>query len=96
VHLSIDPTGRWIVTANYGVGSVGLVPIEKDGTLGPCSDLVTLPGEPGPDRKQQASSHPHDALFDPSGRFIAVPDKGLDRVFVFRLDAGNGKLTPNE
>jgi 6-phosphogluconolactonase len=75
---------------------VGVVPIEKDGTLGPRSDLVNLPGEPGPDRKQQASSHPHNAVFDPSGRFIAVPDKGVDRVFVFRLDAANGKLTPND
>ncbi|WGS18779.1 lactonase family protein [Bradyrhizobium sp. ISRA463] len=94
VHLSIDPTGRWIVTANYGAGSVGVVPVEKDGSLGPRSDLVNLPGEPGPDRKQQASSHPHDVVFDPSGRFIAVPDKGLDRIFVFRLDATSGKLTP--
>lgn len=96
VHLSIDPTGRWILTANYSVGSVGVVPIEKDGTLGPRSDLVTLSGEPGPNRVEQASSHPHNAVFDPSGRFIAVCDKGLDRVFVFRLDAENGKLTPNE
>jgi 6-phosphogluconolactonase (cycloisomerase 2 family) len=64
--------------------------------LGPRSDLVNLPGEPGPDRKQQASSHPHDAVFDPSGQFIAVPDKGVDRVFVFRLDAANGKLMPND
>jgi len=96
VHLSIDPTGRWIVTANYSAGTVGVVPIEKDGTLGPRTDLANLPGEPGPDRKQQASSHPHNAVFDPSGRFIAVPDKGLDRVFVFRLDAASGKLTPND
>jgi len=73
-----------------------VVPIEKDGSLGPRSDLVNLPGEPGPDRKQQASSHPHDIVFDPSGRFIAVPDKGLDRIFVFRLDAANGKLVPND
>src|SRR5262244_3870106 len=96
VHLSIDPTARWIVTANYSAGSVGVVPIEEDGSLGPRSDLVDLPGEPGPDRKQQASSHPHNAVFDPGGRFIAVPDKGLDRVFVFRLDAANGKLMPND
>jgi 6-phosphogluconolactonase (cycloisomerase 2 family) len=96
VHLLIDPTGRWIVTANYSAGTVGVVPIEKDGTLGPRTDLASLPGEPGPDRKQQASSHPHNAVFDPSGRFIAVPDKGLDRVFVFRLDAASGKLTPND
>jgi hypothetical protein len=34
VHLSIDPTDRWIVTANYSAGTVGVVPIEKDGTWG--------------------------------------------------------------
>jgi 6-phosphogluconolactonase len=96
VHLSIDPTGRWIITANYSAGSVGVVPIEKDGTLGPRADLVNLPGEAGPNRKEQASSHPHNAVFDPSGRFIAVPDKGLDRIFVFRVDAETGKLTPND
>jgi 6-phosphogluconolactonase len=96
VHLSIDPTGRWIVTANYSAGSVGVVPIEKDGSLGPRSDLVTLPGEPGPNGKRQTSSHPHDAVFDPSGRFIAIPDLGFDRIFVFRLDAASGKLTPND
>jgi 6-phosphogluconolactonase (cycloisomerase 2 family) len=96
VHLSIDPTGRWIITANYSAGSVGVMPIEEDGTLGPRSDLATLQGEPGPNRKEQASSHPHEAVFDPGGRFIAVPDKGLDRVFMFRLDAASGKLTPND
>ena len=96
VHLSIDPTGRWIITANYTAGSVGVVPIEKDGTLGPRADLVTLQGEPGPDRVRQAGSHPHEAVFDPSGRFLAVPDLGLDRIFVFRLDAAGGKLMPND
>jgi 6-phosphogluconolactonase len=64
--------------------------------LGPRSDLVTLPGEPGPHRKEQAGSHPHQVVFDPTGRFVAVPDKGLDRVFVFRLDAASGKLTAND
>src|SRR5690349_3959294 len=77
VHLAIDPTGRWIITANYAAGSVGVVPIEKDGTLGSRADLVTLQGEPGPDRVRQTGSHPHEAVFDPSGRFIAVPDLGL-------------------
>ncbi|MGD9616953.1 MAG: lactonase family protein [Alphaproteobacteria bacterium] len=96
VSLAVDPTGRWIVTANYTGGSVGVVPIEKNGTLGPRSDLVMLQGEPGPNGRRQASSHPHDTVFDPSGRFIAVPDLGFDRIFVFRLDAASGKLTPND
>jgi 6-phosphogluconolactonase (cycloisomerase 2 family) len=96
VHLSIDPSGRYIVTANYTAGSVGVVPIEQDGSLGAPTDVQQLKGEPGPNRKEQASSHPHNAVFDPSGRFIAVPDKGLDRIFVFRLDATSGKLVPND
>lgn len=96
VHLAIDPGGRWIVTANYTGGSVGVVPIEKDGALGPRTDLVALKGEPGPDRVRQESSHPHEAVFDPSGRFLVVPDLGLDRISVFRLDAAGGKLIPND
>jgi 6-phosphogluconolactonase len=96
VYLTIDPSGRFIVTANYTGGSVGVVPIEKDGSLGAMTDVVSLKGEPGPNRKEQASSHPHDAPFDPGGRFITVPDKGLDRIFVFRLDTGTGKLHPND
>ncbi len=96
VHLSIDPSGRWIITANYTGGSVGVVPIEKDGSLGPRTDLVALKGEPGPDRVRQEGSHPHNAVFDPSGKFLAIPDLGLDRIFVFRLDAASGKLTPND
>ena len=96
VSLAIDPTGRWIVVANYASGSVGVLPIEQDGSLGPLNDLVSLPGKPGPDCKEQAGSHPHDIVFDPSGRFIAVPDKGLDRVFVFRLDPASGKLAPKD
>ena len=46
-----------------------------------------------PHRKEQASSHPHDCPFDPAGRLPLVPDKRLDRVFSFKLDSANGKLT---
>src|SRR5262249_693418 len=52
--------------------------------------------EPGPHRVEQTSSHPHDIVFDPSGTFIAVPDKGLDRVHVLRFDSAKGKLSPTD
>jgi 6-phosphogluconolactonase (cycloisomerase 2 family) len=64
--------------------------------LADAVELVTLPGQPGPHRIEQLSSHPHHVVFDPGGRSVIVPDKGLDRVFVFRFDAGTGKLTPTE
>jgi 6-phosphogluconolactonase len=93
-HLDIDGTGRFLAVANYASGTVALLTIHGDGSLGSLSDLATLTGEPGPHRTQQTSSHPHHCPFDPSGRFIVVPDKGLDRVFVFSLDSARGKLMP--
>ncbi len=95
-HLALDPGGRFVVVANYASGSVAVLPVRADGALGDQIQLAMLEGKPGPHRAEQASSHPHDVVFDPSGRFVAVPDKGLDRVFVFRFDAETGKLSPTE
>jgi 6-phosphogluconolactonase len=92
VHLAADPTNRLLVVANYATGTVVLLPIQADGSLGEVVDSANLPGKPGPHKTQQDSSHPHDVPFDPSGRFIIVPDKGLDRIFVFKVDAAAGKL----
>ena len=77
-------------------GNVGVLPIRPDGALADAVEVVTLPGQPGPHRIEQLSSHPHHVVFDPGGRSMIVPDKGLDRVFVFRFDAGTGKLTSTE
>ena len=78
------------------LGTVAVLPILPDGSLADQHQLLPLPGEPGPHRTQQPSSEPHDVVFDPSGHFVLVPDKGLDRIFVFRFDAGTGRLTPAE
>ena len=96
VREAVDPSGKFLVMANYASGSVAVLPIAPDGSLKDQHQLVPLPGEPGPHKVEQMSSHPHDVVFDPSGRFVLVPDKGLDRVFVFRFDAAAGRLAPTE
>lgn len=96
VRQAVDPTGKFLIVANYGSGSVAVLAIAADGSLKDQHQLVKLPGEPGPHKVEQANSHPHDIVFDPSGRFVLVPDKGLDRVFVFRFDAANGRLSAAE
>ncbi len=93
-HLSVDPTGRWLITVNYTGGSAAVLPIRADGGLGTRTDLVAMTGPLGPHRTEQSMPHPHHCPFDPSGRFVIVPDKGLDRVFVFRFDAASGRLLP--
>jgi 6-phosphogluconolactonase (cycloisomerase 2 family) len=94
VRQAVDPSGRFLVVANYASGSVAVLPIAADGSLKDQHQLVALAGEPGPHKSQQASSHPHDVAFDPSGRFVFVPDKGLDRIFIFNFDAASGWLSP--
>ena len=92
VHLAVDASNRFLIVANYASGSMAVLPINGDGSLGARSDLVELPGEHGPHPVQQTSSHPHHNPFDPAGRFFIVMDKGLDRVFVLRLDTATGRL----
>src|SRR6266853_1436509 len=96
VHQALDPSGRFMVVANYASGSVAVLPVQTDGRLQDQIQLVEIKGQPGPNRTQQASSHPHNVVFDPTGRFVLVPDKGLDRVFIFRFDSASGKLSATE
>jgi 6-phosphogluconolactonase len=94
VHLAADPGDRFMVVANYAAGSVAVLPVRPDGRLANQIQSIGLQGQPGPNPKEQTSSHPHHIVFDPSGRFVLAPDKGFDRVFVFRFDAASGKLSP--
>src|ERR1035437_677265 len=93
VHLVLDPSGKFLIVANYASGTVAVLPVAEDGSLKNQTQLVELKGTPGPHRVRQVSSHPHDIVFDPSGRFVVVPDLGLDRIFVFRFDPSRGMLT---
>jgi 6-phosphogluconolactonase (cycloisomerase 2 family) len=87
VHIALSPDATRLVVANYGSGTLALLPVAADGALGAALATLALPGAHGPHRTEQAGAHPHQALFDPSGRFLIVPDKGLDRVFVLTIDA---------
>lgn len=92
VHLALDPCGRHLLAANYATGTVAVLPVGVDGRPDRFSQRVGMPGVAGPHRDEQRGSHPHQLLFDPSGRFVVVPDKGHDSVCVFAFDAAAGTL----
>ncbi len=84
-HLVVHPGGKWVIAANYGSGHVSVLPITDDalGVGEPvCSEL--------------AGRNAHQAVCDPSGRFVFVPCLGSDAIAQFRFDAATGKLTPNQ
>jgi 6-phosphogluconolactonase len=94
VDTALDPTERFLVIANYGNGAVAVAPLGTDGSLLPVTQSIVLVGTPGPDPKEQTSSHPHAVIFDPTGEFVIVPDKGFDCTFTFRFR--DGRLEPTE
>ncbi|MBV9407167.1 MAG: lactonase family protein [Acidobacteriaceae bacterium] len=94
-HLSVDHSTRMLVVANYGTGTVAVFPIEQDGRLGKMSDLAKAHGSSINPQRQQGP-HAHEAVISADNRFLYVPDLGLDRIRIYRLDMANGKLAPNE
>jgi 6-phosphogluconolactonase len=93
-HLVVDRSGTNVLVANYGSGSVACLPIDADGRLRGESSFIQHQGS-GTDRGRQAGPHAHSVNLDAAGRFAAVADLGLDRIFVYRFDASHGKLAPN-
>ncbi|MCC7175697.1 MAG: lactonase family protein [Bryobacterales bacterium] len=94
-HVSVDRTGRALMLANYGSGSVAVLPIQADGQLGEATAFIQHKGS-SVDPKRQAGPHAHCILPSPDNRFVLAADLGLDQVLVYRFDAAKGTLAPNE
>jgi 6-phosphogluconolactonase len=93
-HLIVDEAGKNVLVANYGGGSIAVLPLGKDGELRAASSFVQHTGSSTDSRRQEAP-HAHGIYLDSANRFAFVPDLGLDKVLIYRFDAKKGVLTPN-
>jgi 6-phosphogluconolactonase len=96
-YVSLVASGRYALVANYSGGSVAVLPITADGRLKPATSVVQHELA-GSDVRSSRHVQPHPHMVAPAtgGRHILVTDLGLDRVFVYQLDAITGQLAPNE
>ncbi len=94
-HISVDPSGRCVLTANYSDHYIEIFPILADATVGERSHIIRHSGS-GPNPSRQESAHPHSVNVDPTDRFAIVCDLGMDKVFVYKLDAANAALSLND
>ncbi len=82
------------LVANYMGGSVTVVALQRDGSLGPVTAHVEHSGS-GPNAARQEAPHPHAIVPDPGGKYLLVPDLGVDKVVVYAFDSRTGMLTPS-
>jgi 6-phosphogluconolactonase (cycloisomerase 2 family) len=105
-HLSVHPSGKYVLVANYAGGTVAVLPILPQGELGPATDVKHDQGPLGPPHASSAppgsfaisghdSVHAHMIQADPSGRFVLAADLALDRILIWKFDASSGTLSPN-
>jgi len=106
-YLSIHPSGKFVLVANYFGGSVAVLPILSDGRLGPATDVKRDAGTIGPKKAANAPpgtfafsghdrTHAHMIQADAAGRFVLHADLGMDRIFVWKFDERAGVLGPND
>jgi 6-phosphogluconolactonase len=93
-HLVVDQAGKQVLVANYGGGSVSVLPIRENGELGEATAFIQHAGSSKDPRRQQAP-HAHSINLDRANRFAVAADLGLDKVMIYRFDSESGTLTPN-
>jgi 6-phosphogluconolactonase (cycloisomerase 2 family) len=106
-HLSIHPSGKFVLVASYFGGTVAVLPILASGELGPATDVQHDQGTVGPLHGASAppgsfaisghdNPHAHMVLSDAAGRFVFAADLGLDQILIWKFDPQRGKLIPND
>ena len=95
VHLVVDKAATNVLVANYGGGSVAVLPLAGDGTLKPATAFMQHTGS-SIDPKRQAQPRAHSITLDPANRFAYAADLGIDKVLIYRFDGVQGSLAPND
>src|SRR5262245_19961735 len=83
-YISLDKTGRYLLSASYGAGLVTVNAVGADGRVSGDALQVIPTGR-----------NAHSIITDNTNRFVYVPHLGTDQIFQFVLDPQTGRLTSN-
>ncbi len=92
-HIAVHSSGRFLLTAQYGGGSVAVFPLASNGSVKPRAQLIEHEGGSSVVASRQDKPHPHWAGFSPDSRYAFVPDLGLDQIVIYKVDENSPSLT---
>jgi 6-phosphogluconolactonase len=94
-HLSTDRTGKVLLTAQYGGGSTAIFRLADDGSIAERTNLLKHGDGSGVVKGRQDKPHAHWTGTSPDNRFVFVPDLGMDKVVIWKLDVDGADLSPH-
>lgn len=84
-HVEINSRDSHIYVSNFMTGSVCIYPLGIDGSIGAVAQFIQHEGSSvNPER--QAGPHAHSLTFSVDGNYAFVPDLGLDKIMIYRVD----------
>lgn len=92
-YVEVDKTGRWLIVGNYSSGTLSVLPIALDGSLGVAVQTIRHEGK-SINASRQDKPHVHCTKLSPDNKWLMVPDLGIDRVMIYAFDEVNGHLSP--
>jgi 6-phosphogluconolactonase len=93
-YVAVDKTGKWAAVGNYTSGTLAVLPILSNGSLGKAVTSIKHTGQ-SVNKERQSSPHVHSTIFSPDNKFLFVPDLGLDKLMSYRFNPKTGALTEN-
>jgi len=94
-HVSTDRTGKVLLTAQYGGGSTAIFRLADDGSIAGRTNLLKHGAGSGVVDGRQDKPHAHWTGTSPDNRFVFVPDLGMDKVVIWKLDVDGADLSPH-
>ena len=93
-YISIDKGQKNVFVANYSSGSLTVLPVKKDGSLGAVKETLQDAGH-GINAGRQEGPHVHTAVLSPDEKYLLYTDLGTDKINVERYHASHEPpLTP--
>ncbi len=90
-HISLRADGEEAYISHYGGGSLSVLEIDADGSIGSLIDTLSHTGS-GVNAQRQEAPHVHSIQQIPGTEQVIVADLGIDQLKIYHLE--NDTLTP--
>lgn len=91
-YITTDKKGHWVIAGNYSGGNFSILAVNKDGSLGGPVQTINHQGS-SINKERQEKSHVHATVFSPDGKYLFVPDLGMDKIMIYKFNPKKGKVS---